>query len=42
MAPASKSSAVVGAGIAVPAITLDYTGNTRPNPPSIGAYEFPE
>jgi hypothetical protein len=39
MAPASSASAVVGAGVAEPAIPLDYTGQTRPNPPSIGAYE---
>jgi hypothetical protein len=39
MAPASAASAVVGAGVAEPAIPLDYTGQTRPNPPSIGAYE---
>ncbi|WP_125486022.1 Ig domain-containing protein [Edaphobacter aggregans] len=42
MAPASSSSPVVGAGVAVPSIPLDYTGVTRPNPPSIGAYEFPQ
>jgi hypothetical protein len=42
MAPAAGSSAVVGAGVAVPTITLDYNGLTRPNPPSIGAYEFPQ
>jgi hypothetical protein len=41
VAPASATSAVVGAGVAVPATPLDYTGLTRPNPPSIGAYEFP-
>jgi hypothetical protein len=41
MAPASISSTVVGSGIAIPSITLDYTGYTRPNPPSIGAYEYP-
>ena len=41
MAPASSTSAVVGAGVAVPSITVDYTGAKRPNPPSIGAYELP-
>lgn len=41
MAPASSSSPVVGTGIAVPSILLDYTGLTRPTPPSIGAYEYP-
>ncbi|GGA76494.1 hypothetical protein GCM10011507_29860 [Edaphobacter acidisoli] len=39
MAPASSSSAVVGKGAALPSITLDYNGVTRPNPPSIGALE---
>ena len=39
MAPASPASAVVGAGVAIPGITVDYTGQTRPNPPSMGAYE---
>ena len=41
LAPLSLSSPVVGAGIVVPSISLDYTGSTRPNPPSIGAYEYP-
>lgn len=40
MAPASASSAVVGAGTTIPGILVDYTGYTRPNPPSIGAYEY--
>jgi hypothetical protein len=40
MAPASGTSAVVGAGVAVSGITTDYNGATRPNPPSIGALEF--
>jgi hypothetical protein len=39
MAPASGSSAVVGAGVTIPGITVDYTGQTRAKPPSIGAYE---
>jgi len=29
-----------GTGIAIPGIATDITGYTRPNPPSIGAYEF--
>ena len=33
-------SGLDGAGIAVPAITTDYTGGIRGNPPDIGAYEF--
>jgi hypothetical protein len=39
MAPASPASAVVGAGVAIPGITVDYAGQNRPNPPSMGAYE---
>ncbi len=39
MAPASPASAVVGAGVAIPGISVDYTGKTRPSSPSIGAYE---
>ncbi len=35
----SSSSPAIGAGIAIPGITTDYTGATRPNPPSIGAIE---
>jgi hypothetical protein len=42
MSPASGSSAVVGAGVTLPGITLDYTGQTRTKPPSIGAYEVPK
>ncbi len=38
MQPASSSN-VVGAGIAVSGLTTDYAGVTRPNPPSMGAYE---
>jgi hypothetical protein len=41
MSPASGSSAVVGAGVTVPGLTVDYTGQTRLKPPSIGAYEKP-
>ena len=36
--PAAGSPAI-GTGIAIPGITTDYTGATRPNPPSIGAVE---
>jgi hypothetical protein len=39
MSPAPGSSAVVGAGVAIPGITVDYTGQTRGTPPSVGAYE---
>jgi hypothetical protein len=39
MSPASASSAVMGAGMAIPSVTIDYAGQTRPNPPSIGAYQ---
>lgn len=35
----SPISPCLGAGIAIPGITVDITGATRPNPPSIGAYE---
>jgi hypothetical protein len=40
MAPASGASPVVGAGVTIAGIPTDYNGATRPNPPSIGAYEF--
>jgi hypothetical protein len=39
MAPASSSSAVVGAGVTLPIATTDYTGQVRSNLPTIGAYE---
>jgi hypothetical protein len=35
----TPGSPALGAGISVPGVTLDYTGATRGNPPSIGAYE---
>jgi hypothetical protein len=35
----STGSLAIGAGVAVPGVTLDYYGVTRPNPPSIGAVE---
>jgi hypothetical protein len=38
MAP-SPGSILLGAGVALPSLTLDYNGVTRKNPPSIGAYE---
>jgi hypothetical protein len=38
----SSTSPLIGAGLAVSGLTLDYTGVTRPNPPSIGAYELPQ
>jgi Bacterial Ig-like domain (group 2) len=37
--PSSDSSAK-GAGIAIPGLLLDYAGKVRPNPPSIGAFEY--
>ena len=40
LTPASGGSSVVGSGVAVPSLTLDFAGLTRPNPPSRGAYEF--
>jgi hypothetical protein len=38
MAPVSGSR-VEGAGVGISGVTVDYVGNTRPNPPSIGALE---
>lgn len=38
--PASGASAVVGAGLFLAGVPLDFAGLTRPNPPSIGALEF--
>ena len=35
----SPGSPAVGAGLYIPSLTLDYSGATRPNPPSIGALE---
>jgi len=35
----ATGSPVVDAGIQIPGLTTDYTGNIRPNPPSIGALE---
>jgi len=39
MSPASPASAVVGEGVTILSLPLDYTGLTRANPPSIGAYQ---
>lgn len=33
------SSPLIGAGVLVSGITTDFNGKTRPNPPSIGAFE---
>jgi len=35
----SSGSPVVGKGVSIPGLTLDYNGTTRPSPPSIGAIE---
>jgi hypothetical protein len=32
-------SPAIGTGVAISGITTDYNGNSRPNPPSIGAFE---
>jgi hypothetical protein len=40
VAPASDISAIVGSGITISGLTVDYNGTTRPSPPSMGAYEF--
>lgn len=40
MAPASRSSAVVGSGVAINGVTVDFNGATRPATPSRGALEF--
>lgn len=37
--PSSNSANVIGAGATLSGLTQDYTGATRGNPPSIGAYE---
>ncbi len=34
-----QGAPVVGAGVAIGTVTVDYSGATRPNPPSIGALE---
>jgi hypothetical protein len=35
-------SVLIGAGVAVSGITDDIEGNLRPDPPTIGAYEYVE
>jgi hypothetical protein len=40
MALTSTASPAFGAGVAVPGITADQAGNTRNNPPTIGAFEL--
>jgi hypothetical protein len=35
----TSSSPAIGAGVAIPTVTTDYSAVTRPNPPSIGAFE---
>lgn len=35
----TTGSPAKGSGVAIPSLTLDYTGQARGNPPSIGAYE---
>jgi hypothetical protein len=35
----TSGSPAIGSGVFLPAVTLDYSGATRPNPPSIGALE---
>jgi hypothetical protein len=35
----TPGSPAIGAGLHLPNVTVDYTGQTRGNPPSIGAYE---
>jgi hypothetical protein len=37
--PVSGTGDVIGAGVAIPGVTLDYNGQTRSIPPSIGAIE---
>jgi len=36
----TSGSSLIEKGVAIPGITTDYAGNVRPDPPSIGAYEF--
>jgi len=35
----TSGSPLIGAGIAIPGLTTDYYGTTRPNPPSMGGVE---
>jgi len=41
MSPSTTSSRVIGAGVTLPSLGIDYLGVTRRTPPSIGAYELP-
>jgi hypothetical protein len=41
MSPAANSSPVIGAGVAVAGLAMDFTGQNRSNPPTIGAYDSP-
>ena len=36
----TSSSPLIGAGVAIPNLLVDQTGALRPNPPSIGAFEY--
>jgi hypothetical protein len=36
----TSSSTLIGAGVAIPSLLVDITGALRPNPPSIGAFEY--
>jgi hypothetical protein len=38
VAPLPNVKVVQGSGVTIPAFSIDYTGQTRTNPPSIGAY----
>jgi hypothetical protein len=41
MSPAANSSPVIGAGVAVAGLAIDFTGQNRSNLPTIGAYDSP-
>jgi hypothetical protein len=36
----SSTSPAISSGVAIPSVTTDYTGYLRPNPPSMGAYQW--
>jgi hypothetical protein len=36
----AASTALIGAGVAIPGLTTDFGGSTRPSPPSIGAWDY--
>jgi hypothetical protein len=40
MSPVGGSSPIVGAGVALPGLSVDFTGKSRSNPPTIGAYDL--